>query len=108
MNARLLLPCLVAALGSTQSCTAPAAAASTAISVRYDPSELTSAAAANRLLSRIGNAALLACGASPFSLPEYKAATRRTACWQTAVADAVRRLDSPLLTRAVDRQVSHE
>ena len=70
------------------------------IRVRYERRELTSPAAARRLLRRIGDAALESCGASSFSLAEIKTATVMSRCWRDAVDDAVRRIDDPLLTAA--------
>src|SRR3984957_1030108 len=72
----------------------------TEIRVRYERRELTSPAAARRLLRRIGDAALESCGASSFSLAEFKTATVMSRCWRDAVDDAVRRIDDPLLTAA--------
>jgi UrcA family protein len=68
--------------------------------VRYERRELTSPAAARLLLGRIGNAALESCGASSFSLAEFKTATMASRCWRDAVDDAVHRIDDPLLTAA--------
>jgi UrcA family protein len=70
------------------------------IRLRYEPRELTSPAGARRLLRRIGDAALESCGASSFSLAEFKVVTLQSRCWKDAVDDAVRRIDSPLLTAA--------
>jgi len=70
------------------------------IRVRYDRSELGSPAAARRLFGRIGDAALESCGASPFSLAEFRSATLSSRCWRDAVDAAVRRIDNPLLTAA--------
>jgi UrcA family protein len=79
---------------------AAAAAEGSEIRVRYDRRELASPAGARRLLGRIGDAALESCGASSFSLVEFKAATMVSRCWRDAVDDAVRRVDDPLLTAA--------
>jgi UrcA family protein len=68
------------------------------ISVRYQPEELTSPESARILLKRIGDAALESCGASSFSLNELKIATAHSTCWRNAVAEAVRRVDSPALS----------
>jgi UrcA family protein len=70
------------------------------IRVRYDRRELASPAGAHRLLGRIGDAALESCGASMFSLVEFKAAIMASRCWRDAVDDAVRHVDDPLLTAA--------
>ncbi|WP_067734365.1 UrcA family protein [Novosphingobium naphthalenivorans] len=56
--------------------------------------------AARRTLARIGKAALAVCGASPFSLREVTWSVRHSACWRDSVADAVTRIDDPLLTAA--------
>jgi UrcA family protein len=80
--------------------TPPTGLVTTEIRVRYDYRELTSPAAARRLLRRIGDAALESCGASPFSLPEFKAATVASQCWRDAVDNAVHSIDDPLLTAA--------
>jgi UrcA family protein len=70
----------------------------TEVRLHYERAELASHAGARRLLQRIGDAALEACGASSFSLTEVKSATIASQCWKDAVAAAVRRIDSPLLT----------
>jgi UrcA family protein len=85
---------------STESYATPSALITTEIRVRYDQQDLTSPAAAHRLLRRIRDAALKSCGASPFSLPEFKSATVASQCWRDAVDNAVRRIDDPLLTAA--------
>jgi UrcA family protein len=60
-------------------------------------------AAARWLLDQLGEAALEACGGSAFSLREVKAAIKASSCWRDAMADAVRRIDSPQLTVAFER-----
>ncbi len=76
----------------------PAGSETIEIHLRYHPQDLASPAAARRLLARIGDAALEACGASPFSLAEFKIATRNSQCWREAVDGATRRIASPTLT----------
>lgn len=63
--------------------------------------DLATPTAARRLLARIGNAALEACGASTFSLADYKSAIRASPCWHDAVEDASRRIGSPTLRALV-------
>jgi UrcA family protein len=70
------------------------------IRVRFERRELTSPAAARHLWRRIGDAALESCGASSFSVAEFKTATVMSRCSRDAVDDAVRRVDEPLLTAA--------
>jgi len=72
----------------------------TEIRVRYERRELSSPAAARRLLRRIGDAALDACGVSSFSLAEFKTATVGSRCWREADDHAVRRIDNPLRSAA--------
>jgi UrcA family protein len=91
---------LGSAFFSTQGHAAPPGVVTTEIRLRYDHRELASPAAAHRLLRRIRDAALESCGASPFSLPEFKAATVASQCWRDAVDNAVRSIDDPLLTAA--------
>ncbi|MEG3146629.1 UrcA family protein [Sphingomonas sp. RT2P30] len=59
--------------------------------------------AATRLLQRIGDAAMLVCGASATSLADMKRAVRTSPCWHNSVADTVRRINDPLLTAAFAR-----
>lgn len=63
-----------------------------------------SAEKGRRMLVRIENAALLVCGASPFSLREIKLAVRDSDCWRTSMAETVAQIDAPLLTQAYHRQ----
>ena len=100
MNKWTVFALVLSGLASTEGHTAPTGSITTEIRVRYAQRELTSPAAAHRLLRRIRDAALESCGASPFSLPEFKAATVASQCWRDAVDNAVRRIDDPLLTAA--------
>jgi UrcA family protein len=79
---------------------APTSSETIGVRVPYNRAKLSSPAAARSLLKRIGGAALESCGASPFSLVELKAATLQSQCWKEAVDDAVRRIDSPVLSAA--------
>jgi UrcA family protein len=76
----------------------PTGLEATEIRVRYKYRDLTSPTAARSLLRRIGDAALESCGASSFSLAEFKTATELSQCWRDAVDDAVRRIGSPALS----------
>jgi UrcA family protein len=94
----VVLPCLLAGIASTESHAAPTGLEATEIRVRYKYRDLTSPTAARSLLRRIGDAALESCGASSFSLAEFKTATELSQCWRDAVDDAVRRIGSPALS----------
>lgn len=52
-----------------------------------------SPAADRRMERRIADAALEACGASPFSAAEVKAAVARSRCWHESYADGMAQLD---------------
>jgi len=97
----MVLPCLLAGV-ATVGLAAPAGSETNTIRVRYNRAELTSTAGARNLLKRIGNAALESCGASPFSLTEFKAATEQSRCWKAAVDNAVRNIGSPVLDAAAE------
>lgn len=75
------------------------ALAQTSVAVRHVNLHPATPAEARHTLAKIDDAALRACGASGFSLAEAKAAMRASPCWQEAVSDAVRRIDSPQLTQ---------
>lgn len=63
-----------------------------------------SPAAARHLLRKIDEAALDACGGSPFSLRETRDAIEASSCWKDAVADAVRQTQNPLLADALEHR----
>ncbi len=100
MNKWIAVTLVLGGIVSTQAHAAATELKTTEIRVQFARRELTSAAGARRLLRRIGGAALESCGASSFSLAEFKTATLMSRCWRDAVDDAVRRVDDPLLTAA--------
>jgi len=100
MNKWMIIAFVLSGLALTEHHAAAAAIEKSEIRVRYDRGELASPAGARRLLGRIGDAALEACGASIFSLAEFKTATMASRCWRDAVDDAVHRIDDPVLTAA--------
>ncbi len=82
------------------------AASSPTVSIRVANIDLhpDSAAAAGGLLARIEDAALNACGATGFSLADYRRAVRRSPCWRQSVSDAVLRIGNPLLSDLYRRE----
>jgi UrcA family protein len=50
------------------------------------------------LLGRVQSAALESCGASSFSLPDYRAAVQHSSCYRAGVAQAVGAIGAPKLT----------
>lgn len=63
--------------------------ASETVSIRVAHPASLSPAATRRLERRIANAALEACGASPYSAPGYKDAVARSTCWHDSYADGI-------------------
>ena len=100
MSKWIVVAFMLGGIVSTQGHAAATGLETTEIRVRFERRELTSPAAARRLLRRIGDAALESCGASSFSFEEIKTEARASRCWRDAVDDAVRRIDAPLLTAA--------
>jgi UrcA family protein len=74
----------------------------TAISVRHVDLTLESRGEATRLLGRLSEAAMEACGASSFSLAQYRQAVRGSACWRSSMTDVVQRIDNPYLNAAFE------
>ncbi len=72
--------------------------AQNSVRVSYNDLNLSQPQDAAVLLERVQGAALQACGASPFSLPDYQDAVRRSSCYQTSVSRAINVIDAPLLT----------
>jgi UrcA family protein len=100
MSKWIVVAFVLGGIVSTEGHAAATGSETTETRVRYERRELTSPAAARRLLRRIGDAARESCGASSFSLAEFKTAAVASRCWRDAVDDAVRRIDDPLLTAA--------
>ncbi|MDR3506991.1 MAG: UrcA family protein [Caulobacteraceae bacterium] len=56
---------------------------------------------ADRLLKRIGSAALEVCGASAFSFPDVRQAVARSSCWRDNVSQAVAQVGDGRLSAAL-------
>ena len=74
----------------------------TAVAVRHVNLAPETGTQANQLLSALSKGAMEACGASSFSLSEYRQAVRHSACWLTSMTDVVQRIDNPRLTAAFE------
>lgn len=94
---RLAAACALALALAAPAVAAPAAP-NTEIKVSYSDLDLNNARDARVMLRRLDEAAASACGASPFSLHEYKQAVRRSACYRDGLNQAVAALDAPALT----------
>lgn len=77
----------------------------TAIGVRFNDLDLNRPADAAIMLGRLDEAALQACGASPFSLREYQLAIRHwSRCYADSLGRAVSELNAPALTAVYERE----
>jgi UrcA family protein len=103
-HARTRLSALAAAGLALMAFAAPAQAAddATAITVNHVDRALESRGQAEQLLGRLSEAAMEACGASSFSLTQYRQAVRGSACWRSSMTDVVQRIDNPYLTAAFE------
>jgi UrcA family protein len=78
---------------------------STAVEVRFRDLDLNRPTDAAVMLGRLENAAMEACGASPFSsLREYQMAIRESRCYARGVSGAVAELNAPALTALYERE----
>jgi UrcA family protein len=81
----------------------PAAAASaeeaTAVRVIYSDLDLNSPGDAAVMLQRLRLAALRSCGASQFSIPDYRRSIERSACYRESMDRAVSQLGNPTISR---------
>lgn len=92
---------LLLALGCTVAFAAPAAVASDrqdAVRVVYRDLDLTSPRDSAVLLRRLRAAALTACGASDFSVPDYRRAVEHSACYRDSMDRAVAAVGAPSVT----------
>ena len=71
-----------------------------AVRVRYINLNPPSQSEALHTLDRLKDAALEACGGSPFSLAESRTAIKASKCWHESLADAVARIGSARLNQA--------
>jgi len=76
------------------------------VKVSFHDLNLNTGADAKRLLDRIHSAALEACGASPESIPEYRALTVKSKCYTQGVASAVRQINAPALSALYEHDQS--
>ena len=73
----------------------------TSIAVSPAGLDLSTAAGAEVMASRLDRAAVRACGASDFSLRDYQQAVRRSACYHDAMNQALASLNAPAVNAAL-------
>jgi UrcA family protein len=97
--------CVAASLAGSAFAQSEAAAArsiyheSVAVPVTYRDLDLSSQDGASTMLDRLGHAAMDACGASDFSVKDYRWAVAHSACVRNSLDQAVADLDAPTVTR---------
>ena len=72
------------------------------VRIAVHPGDLDNPVATSRLFNRIEEAALEACGASPFSFPDVRRAVRRSDCWRQGVSNAAAALHDDRLAQRLD------
>jgi UrcA family protein len=80
----------------------------TQIKVDHVDYAVANAAQAKQLLARLGDAAMEACGASSFSVPQHKQAVRGSACWRASMSDVVSRIGNPVVTAQFERRLPQQ
>jgi UrcA family protein len=74
------------------------------VAVKFGDLNLATQNGADAMLQRISHAALEACGASSFSIPDYRWATKRSGCYRGSVDRAVATLAAPGVTRLYEQR----
>lgn len=100
---------IIAALGLASiagaACAADALSADhTVVRIGYGASSVATPRAAHNLLSRLGDAAMQACGAYPGSVRDYRLSVQRSDCYHQKLDQAVAQVDSPVLSRVYDAE----
>jgi UrcA family protein len=118
MNSRIIaaLGCAVALTGAVSAQAAPRAPSSEAeaareienlpaqVAIRFGDLDLASQQGSATMLQRISHAALEACGASSFSVPDYRWAMKNSACYRGSMDRAVAKLATPSVTRLYEQR----
>lgn len=97
---KLLAAAALAALAFATSAAA-GPLATTSIAVSPAGLDLSTPAGAEAMAGRLDRAAVRACGASSFSVREYQAAVRRSACYRDAMGEALSALNAPAVSAAL-------
>jgi UrcA family protein len=73
------------------------------VAIRFGDLNLASAPGSAAMLQRISQAALEACGASSFSVPDYRWAMKNSACYRSSMDRAVADLAAPAVSHLYER-----
>jgi UrcA family protein len=74
------------------------------VAIKFGDLDLASQQGSVAMLQRISHAAQEACGASDFSVPDYKWATKNSACYHSSMDRAVAQLAAPTVTRLYEER----
>lgn len=77
------------------------------VPVTYGDLDLASNGGASTMLDRLHHAAMEACGASDFSVKDYRWAVAHSSCVRRGVAEAVAALDAPTVTQLYNQETAH-
>jgi UrcA family protein len=78
----------------------------TAVEVRFNDLDLNQPSDAAIMLGRLDQAAMQACGASPFaSLREYRLSIRWSRCYADGMSRAISELNAPAVTAIYEREM---
>jgi UrcA family protein len=107
------LGCAFALAGAVTAHAAPSSEAEAArdierqpvqVAVKFGDLDLASQQGSTAMLQRISHAALEACGASGFSAPDYKWATKNSGCYHGSMDRAVAQLAAPAVTHLYEQR----
>ena len=76
----------------------------TRVAVKVGDLDLASEQGSAVMLQRISHAALEACGASSFSVPDYRWATKHSACYRGSMDRAVADVAAPAVTHLYEQR----
>ena len=74
------------------------------VAVKFGDLDLASAPGSAAMLQRISHAAVEACGASSFSLPDYRWALKNSACYHASMDRAVAARAAPAVSRLYEER----
>jgi len=74
------------------------------VHIKFGDLNLATEQGSAAMLQRLSGAALQACGASSFSVPDYRWATKNSACYHGSMDRAVAAVAAPTLTRLYEQR----
>jgi UrcA family protein len=99
VSVKNILPIAAAGLCLAFACEASAQEYAPSVQVAVDEWQISTPEGAHVLLSRLGDAAMEACGAFQGSLFEYRSAVAHSHCFRAKLDQAVAQVDSPVVSQ---------